>query len=47
LQERVRAPATQYLRVSPAMISAIPTELIWLTVIAAMVMAGFLAATPE
>jgi hypothetical protein len=33
--------------VSPAMISAIPAELIWLTVIAAMVMAGFLAATPE
>jgi hypothetical protein len=29
------------------MISAIPTELVWLTVIAAMVMAGFLAATPE
>jgi hypothetical protein len=26
---------------------AIPTELIWLAVIFAMVMAGFLAATPE
>jgi len=33
--------------VCPAMISAITAELIWLTVIAAMVMAGFLAATPE
>jgi hypothetical protein len=32
--------------VSPAMIS-VPTELIWLTVIGAMIMAGFLAATPE
>jgi len=47
LQERVRAPVTYSLRVSPAMISVIPTELVWLTVIAAMVLAGFLAATPE
>jgi hypothetical protein len=29
------------------MISLIPTEAIWLAVIFAMVMAGFLAATPE
>jgi hypothetical protein len=29
------------------MISVIPIELVWLTVIAAMIMAGFLAATPE
>lgn len=46
-QERVRPPVISYLRVSPVMISVIPTELVWLTVIAAMVMAGFLAATPE
>jgi hypothetical protein len=32
---------------SPVMISVIPVELIWLTVIAAMVMAGVLAATAE
>jgi hypothetical protein len=29
------------------MISIIPVEAIWLTMIFAMVMAGFLAATPE
>jgi hypothetical protein len=29
------------------MISVIPTDIIWLAVIVAMVMAGFLAATPE
>ena len=29
------------------MISVIPTDIIWLAVIFAMVMAGFLAATPE
>lgn len=29
------------------MIAAIPTELIWLAVIVAMVMAGFVAAAPE
>ncbi len=29
------------------MISIIPPDAIWLTVIFAMVMAGFLAATPE
>jgi hypothetical protein len=29
------------------MISVIPTDLLWLSVIVAMVMAGFLAATPE
>jgi hypothetical protein len=32
---------------STAMISAIPTDLILLAVVFAMVMAGFLAATPE
>jgi len=29
------------------MISAIPVELIWLSVIVAMVLAGFVAAAPE
>ena len=36
-----------YLCVRPAMIAAIPTELIWLAVIVAMVMAGFVASAPE
>ena len=37
----------QYLCVRPAMISAIPTDLIWLAMAFIMVMAGFLAATAE
>jgi hypothetical protein len=47
LQERDCASVTYYLRMSPVMISVIPLELIWLTVITAMVMAGVLAATAE